>query len=300
MKFEIPYNFDPNYCTIMDSFLNPLECVSCIFLQALDYDSTSTPRYEETYAIPTNDEEYAAHVGRLKELGKPLYVLLQFPKIPQIYERLDFYKEIGIDGVITAHDKLAIEAKKKGFYTVCSIVKSLNFEDFFTKDLSMYDEICLYHSFCRGLDAVKLLPKKYKYQILVNNHACVYNCPNCINHWLGKEKSCYSVASTVEEFSLYTCGFTYLDLKHYAPYINTFKLQGREHTTEYILMTLLELSGKITTPGDSIKTHDDAWRNSAVTDGIIKITQPKRKEHKYGFSSIRKWRKLLQSFVQTH
>lgn len=301
MQFEIPYNFDPNYCTIMRSGLNPLEHVSCIFLQALDCDSTSTPRYEETYPIPTNDADYAAHVHKLKELGKPLYVLLQFPDLSRVYRRLDFYKEIGIDGIITANDTLAIEAKKKGFYTICSIVKSLKFEDYFTKDLSMYDEICLYHFFCRGLDAVKMLPKKYNYQILVNNVACVYNCTNCIQHWLGKSKSCYSVNTTAEEFTRHTCGFKHEDLKYYEPYIKTFKLQGREHTTEYIVTTLLELYGRITSSIDPINgTHDDAWRNSAITDGIIKIEQPKRKEHKYGFSSIRKWRQLLQSFVQTH
>ena len=261
------------YVDFMGSIPGLLDPVSCIFVQSLLKDAVSSDRVVTPYPIPDTVDEYVQHIKNLTRLGKPIYVLYQFPNEVDHNAGLDFYKSIGISGIITTDDNVAIMAKSKGMYTICSMLKFLTFDDYFTQDLSMYDEVCLSHAFCRGLDAVKLLPKKYNYQILVNNNLCVYNCSNCLIHSKTGKAMCKHLRDTEEKLKKNGCGYNHEDLQYFEPYIKTFKVQGREFETFGIFTHLLRLYGN--TDKSEYIDHDMDWFNSAITDGIIDISRAK-------------------------
>lgn len=278
-RFEVAYNFQDDY---IEKFTQLLDYINIVFVQAFaGHAQNARPGFEIVRKVPNDWESYAKKVNELKKAGFDVAILFQEDKK---YEKeiIDLYcKDLRIDAVITVSDELATYIKKKypHIKTIASIVKCLTFEDYFKKDLTMYDEAVLDFPFERGISAIKMLPSNLKYNIIVNNNTCIYNCPKRKAHWkfgydfIDQNTRC-NVPKLInsKEYekakeALEKCMLFYpKDLEYFDDCINNFKIQGREYSTNIILEQLLFFI----TSNDE-RRHSLSYFNDAITDGTIKL-----------------------------
>lgn len=155
---------------------------------------------------------------------------------------IDKYKE---NRFIINDDTIAKELKDKyqdNIHLTLSITRKLTYEDICTLDLSMYDNICLSFYFPHHLQLIKELPDKYKYICLCNS-TCLTNCPAPENHWfnLNNEFSKICAFKRMNGLKINMKNSSFIrpeDLSLFEPYIEYFKLEGREFSSATIIDTV--------------------------------------------------------------
>lgn len=239
-KYEIPFNFDIEYLNFLEKYIDK-DWVEFIFLPAFKEDSSNARSHLEgvskswgTYKVPDTREEYEFYIKSIQKSGFKPGVLFQ-EENPIKDEILNYYLSLGIDTFVVNSDKLAkrIKSIDKNYKVIASITKTLSAKDLWEKDLSMYDKIVLHFPFNRALNKIKELPPFYKYSILVNSF-CVYNCESAHEHWNSTPETSSKIHCMKSEHkeNLIYIPPEYLNL--FEPYIDSFKIQGREYPTNIL------------------------------------------------------------------
>lgn len=274
-KFEVPYNFDVNLMqSIKDAgYADYVELIySAPFFEDHDgakkfyvhKDSTTTESWREL-----TREEYETRVRAITEHGFKLGILLQHPTQKVTEEIVSYYIGLGAKSFMVSNDQTALTIRKVDptVEIIASITKKLSVYELLERDLSMYDKIVLYFPYNRALDTIAMLPKKYKYVLLINC-ACGYTCPGT-HHWFAKADS-----NGVELSDLNACTSSKRDemilimpqdLHYFDEYIDTYKLQGREYTTKMII--------------DDIERYVERPYWTTSTNQYIEETTVDRREH---------------------
>lgn len=235
-KFEVPYNQRPDWFEVAEQYKYLFNYVSSVYIAAWKEDAECTRKQllTETYA-PKSWEEYLIHIKKLQDFGCNVNVLMQRSVSLDTFKK---YYNLGIRTFTMSDDNLVSTIKKEytDVYIICSITKGLTYEDFFQKDLTMYDNIVLPFYFNRWINGLRKLPTKYKYTILANSSCCAY-CDVAQQHWfnpLGNAQPCkyendpYAIHINIEPAFLAI----------FDPYIDTYKLVDREATSNMIFNQL--------------------------------------------------------------
>lgn len=238
-KFEVPYNFD---ISLVDRLVPYKEFVDFVYMASY-YEDGENSRKDIVLRgeAPSTWEEYIMHVNKIKE-NFDIGVLIQSGST---IELIDKYHDLGIKIFVLNDSELVIKAKEKynDIRCILSITAVLSLDDIKNNDYSMYDEIVLFFNFCRQIQLLEELPKKYNYVLMVNSH-CIYNCDRCLSHWNLN-------ADTIEEYSekvfkiidgycsgVYREDRAYIqpnDLVYFDEYISNYKLVDRLMPTDDII-----------------------------------------------------------------
>jgi hypothetical protein len=237
-KFEVAYNFDKrliNY--IVEN--NYQDFVEFVYMPPFWEDYSGAKRNlpnPEMGPEPRDKKVYESHVKNIVDNNLPLCILLQNKKQLLTKEMLEYYVKLGATSFTVNNDETAkmIKEYNSKLRVIASITKKLSYNDFISKDLSMYDYFVLYFPFNRSLETLKKLPKQYKYVLLVNC-ICGYTCPGEF-HWFagcdenGKElligPPCQSGIPN-QTIAIFADNLDMFD-----PYAYGYKLQGREFPVE--------------------------------------------------------------------
>lgn len=240
-KYEVPFNFAYDFESKLLRKQELFPYISCIYLPAYKEDAATT-RYgiwqQEEY--PKSYDEYLFRLKALMQLGIPICVLMQRGATLETRER---YYDLGIRIFTMNDDALAVAMKErhKDVELTLSVTRALTEQELKTKDLSMYDRIVLFYWFSRHLDAVKALPKKYRY-ILMPNCECYWNCRWHDLHWFAgspedERKATDLCHQCVKE--LHDAAFIEPEnLSYFDPYVDSYKLLDRLFSTDRILSEL--------------------------------------------------------------
>ncbi|WP_373897907.1 hypothetical protein ACER0A_010265 [Haloimpatiens sp. FM7315] len=239
-KYEIPYNFDLELLNFLDEKIDK-NWIEFLFLSPFKEDSRNARSHVEnvkrewgTYRVPETRKEYEKNIYEIQKRGYRPAVLFQEEK-PISKEKLKYYFKLGIKDFVVNCDELAMNIKDRNsnYNVVASITKIISAEDLWKNDYSMYDKIVLYFPFNRAIDRIKELPSKYKYVIIANSY-CAYNCVEAKRHWSSNTGQALKVncikENNKDKLIYIPPEYTYL----FEPYVENFKLQGREYPT-YVL-----------------------------------------------------------------
>lgn len=242
-KFEIPYNFnfDKNYFDNLEANKDLWGYIDTIYLPCFvdtKIDNIQHNSREEFNHSPKTFDEYKWHIDKLKTYNIPITLLIQKDATEDMVEY--HINNFGIYSFIINNDELAKKLKEKygdKIKLTLSITRIITQEEIETKDLSMYDEICLFFYFTRHLNVIKELPKKYSYIALVNSR-CLYDCSVVSKHWFDIKKLNQTCIRQLYRHGLLNMKISaYVrpqDLFVFDDYISTYKLQGREYTSDRI------------------------------------------------------------------
>ncbi len=248
IKFEIPYNFDPDYVTKIKEYPELLNHVDCIYMPAWKNDCSNSRlniTFKDNY--PADYDEYVKRINDIKTLGIPICILVQRGATLKLIER---YIKLGISTFTLNDDALAkkIKTKYPSVKLTLSVTRALTLTDIVTTDLSMYDKIVLFFWFNRHLDSLARLPQNNKYTILANTgcyHACTWHDEhwflkaNSLSEYIEKERSICEkcrdkVLANVQNSALIEPE----DLVWFDEYATTYKLTDRMDHTELIIDNL--------------------------------------------------------------
>lgn len=164
---------------------------------------------------------------------------------------------------IVNSDELAYSIKEynETLTTIASVTKQLKFDDYFTRDLSMYDVSCLNFLFERGITAVQKLPKTIKYSMIINNSGCMYNCKWQKKHWYLGIKGCNFKRRENSNDDL--CIIFPNDLEYFKPYIYSFKIQGRDVNIRKSFSTLVKF-----VLSESDEKHSSEYFNASMSEFV--------------------------------
>lgn len=247
MKFEIPYNFEPDFVERLFEFRDSFSDIECIYLPAWKDDCDNT-RYDITFrdTYPKTYEDYLCRIEELKRTGIPLCILMQKGATEEGFIK---YYDIGIRRFIMNDDKLVLGLKEQypDVKIILSTTRVLTEKQIKEGDFSMYDGIVLFYWFNRNLDAVLRLPDKYNYIIMANND-CYFDCKWHDSHWFSKGKNEYEYIQNVAP-SCEKCAerikderdravIVPEDLSFFAPKISCVKLVDRIWPTYKIMDNL--------------------------------------------------------------
>lgn len=248
IKFEVPYNFEPNFFEKFLERKDLFEYIECFYVAAWKDDCDNTRQgatFREEY--PKTYEEYVEHIRKLQSLGIEICVLAQKGATMEMVEK---YIGLGIKSFTINDDELATKIKKKypDVKLTLSITRALSVSDINEHDLSMYDLIVLFHWFGRHLDAIQGLPTKYKYAIICNT-GCYYDCKCHDAHWFIKKDTleeyydaesdvCRLCHELIAQNPQTGSGIEPEDLEFFDPYISVYKLTDRTDHTELIVDNL--------------------------------------------------------------
>lgn len=235
-KFELPYNQQKDWFDYAQQYKHLLNQVTSVYTAAWKEDAECTRKQLLTtdYA-PKTWEEYVEHIKQLQRVGVNVNILMQRGVTEEAFKK---YYDLGIRTFTMSDDLLVLKLKEKypDIYVICSITKGLKYEDFFTVDMSMYDNIVLPFYFNRWISGIRTLPTHYKYTILANSSCCAY-CDIAQKHWfnpLGNAEPCkyendpYAMHINIDP----------VFLPIFDPYIDTYKLVDREAPSELIFKGL--------------------------------------------------------------
>ena len=239
-KYEIPFNFDLELLNFLDEKIDK-DWIEFLFLSPFKEDSTNARSHLEnvkmewgTYKVPETREEYTKNIYEIEKRGYRPAVLFQEERAIS-KQKLEYYFKLGIQDFVVNNDNLAIYIKSKNpnYNVIASITKVLSADDLWQNDYSMYDKIVLYFPFNRAIDRLKELPSRYKYVILANSY-CAYNCVEAKKHWSSDTTKALTIncvrKNNKDKLIYIPPEYTHL----FEPYVENFKLQGREYPT-YIL-----------------------------------------------------------------
>lgn len=247
-KFEVPYNFEPEFFAYLDTYPELLPYIKFFYLPCWKEDGAQNTRtlFEQKKQYPLNFEQYWDRIRALMSYA-PVCILVQRNAQLSI---IDKYYMLGIRYFVLNDDHLAYSIKKKypDTFLILSVTRMISKEDIFTLDLSMYDEIILSYYFNRHLKDIKILPTKYKYGILVNS-SCYYNCQQYNQHWFYDAKNKDQYTKMDNEFFAQCSAITQnnrrqsifinpADLKYFDPFVSSYKILDRLHSSDMIFNTL--------------------------------------------------------------
>lgn len=243
IKFELPYNFnyDGKYFEYLEKYKDNFNRIKYIYLPIYNKDKERYNTREDflySHNFPSSIEEYDKHIFKIKEYGIDICFLIQRNASLDLIENC--IKKYSVYNFTINDDALAKELKNiysNKIHLNLSITRKLTKEEINTLDLSMYDNIVLYFSYNRDLECIKNLPTKYKYTIICNCE-CLHDCKMNDEHWFGNNNvSSYCISKRYLNKELNMKKSAYIlceDLKFFSKYINTFKLQGRDNSSEKI------------------------------------------------------------------
>lgn len=253
-KFELPYNQQPDYFDYLRENESLRNYIHSIYTPAYIEDAENTRKQLITApGAPKSFAEYTEHIKKIQDFGYEPNVLMQRKASYPVWQK---YYDLGITHFTLSNDEVAahIKLNHPEVFLVCSITKMLSFEDFFTKDLSMYDIIVLPFFFNRWLNGIKQLPTKYKYMLLANSCCCAY-CSHAEEHWFnpkGNKMPCYYEN---DPYAL-TIAIQPDHLGFFDPYISMYKLVDREAPSKDIFHALQ----LYTFESDTYNAYED-WMN---------------------------------------
>ena len=286
-KYELPYNFETNYIDALQKCFeqNPgcKDAVEFVFIPSWKGDGFNTREhiYEREW-YPKNEKEYQERLAQFKQANIPVCIIIQ-----QMYdfvnkkvlptergvELIDKYYDLGIRDFIINDDNVARITKQKhpDVRLILSITRMLTYKQIMEKPefLNYYDELVLFFWFNRHLDIIKKLPKDYKY-ILINNDHCYYDCKQTMKHWFTVDQKSYGeccmashCGSRDERLSIRIYPE---DMKLFAPYLDHFKIAGRDWSTEQIMTDFLLYTNYELMKGMPVHNEDyyniDDWNKS--------------------------------------
>lgn len=273
-KYELPYNhdlnfFDAYYATqerLAQKNVELQSIVNFVYMPAY-YEHSRNTREEAVTSIfmPRCICEYKRHMRLLDErLKLDMGVLFQEPGLKLSIDIIKFYEDMNVKNYIVNSDELAYSIKEYNdkLTTIASITKQLNYNEYFTRDLSMYDVSCLNFIFERGLAAVQNLPKTIKYSMIINNSGCLYNCKWQKKHWYLGIKGCNF--KRIENSNDELCIIYPKDLDYFKPYIYSFKIQGRDVNIRKSFSTLMKF-----VLDESEEKHGLDYFNTATPEFVI-------------------------------
>lgn len=251
--FEIPYNFDLNLINFLKILDPDGETISCIYIPPFvkDYQTILRGPEQAEELNSMTREEYENHIQIIQENfpGK-MQLLLQKLDIIMNEDQIIYYQNLGFNNFCVANLEQAKIIKKinSNNIIVGSIAMNITLNDLVNniQFKSYFDYFVLPFNFCKDLEQIKILPKNYKYILLVNAY-CNSQCKGT-HHWNFLYKK--------EDKEIYCPGILYknnlkwenttrirpMDLNIFIPYIHVFKLQDRGWPTaeiirDYILYT---------------------------------------------------------------
>ncbi|MBE6148104.1 MAG: hypothetical protein E7167_01130 [Firmicutes bacterium] len=242
--FEIPYNFDIKLIESLKIFDPEGLTIACIYIPPFYEDYETILRGHESNLlinILTRDE-YEKHIHLINSMfPNKLQLLLQKQEQIMSKEKLQYYINLGFSNFCVGNLEQAkiIKNIDSNFIVVGSISMRLtlkeinnnhNYENYF-------DYIVLHFPFCRNLNEIKQLTKKYKYILLVNAY-CHAHCDGK-HHWEREYKTENSYCPGRLGGNLlkwkYATRIRPMDLDLFSPYIEIFKIQDRGWPTRDIL-----------------------------------------------------------------
>lgn len=240
IKYEVPFNFDLRLLDFLQESIDK-DWIEFIFLPPFKGDSSNARSHTEgvekawgTYKEPDTREEYDFYIKEIQKRGFNPGVLLQKEEgLPM--DVLKHYIDLDINTFVVNSDKLASTLKKidSKYKVIASITKTLSAKDLWEKDLSMYDKIVLHFPFNRALSRLKELPPYYKYSILANSY-CLYNCAVAKEHWNSTPENSHSIKCFKGDRKEDLIYIPPEYIKLFQPYVDSFKIQGREYPTSIL------------------------------------------------------------------
>lgn len=253
-KFEIPYNFDKNLITALN-ILNFKENIDCIYTVPYweDYPTTNRQGPVNVFDKPTY-EEYVSHMNYIDEtFPNTLQLLLQ--RKDRVVDK-DFifkYLKLGFTRfcVATLEQAKIIKEICPDLEVIGSIMMKLSrqdIEEHLEEYKKYFDGFVLFFPFNRNFEEIKLLPAGFKYILLVNCF-CNINCSGDF-HWYADSSTlpklcpnskyiknidgslCFNIPWEESSFIRPT------DIYLFEPYIQVFKIQGREFLSREIISHL--------------------------------------------------------------
>lgn len=240
VKYELPFNFDLNLLNFIDDNIDK-DWIEFLFLSPFKDDSSNARSHVEgvaksnwTYTVPNSRDDYTNFIKEIQKHGIKPAILFQ-EDTPIASNILDYYLKLGIDSFIVNSDELAKNIKKidSKLKVIASITKILSAKDLWENDYSMYDKIVLHFPFNRALCKLKELPSFYKYTLLANSY-CVYNCKSAKDHWSSTKETSSKVPclKNINKDDLIYIPPEYIYM--FEPYVDSFKIQGREYPTNVL------------------------------------------------------------------
>lgn len=244
-KFEIPYNFDKELIEHL-TMLNIKKLIHSIYLPPFkeDYISakhyyTSSKRQHNVYnTLPDTRIEYESHIQLINNnFPNTLMLLLQQNDKLMDDKLLNYYYNLGIHKFCVGSLEQAkiIRNKFPSSEIIGSITMKIMPKDLDNPNYNIFNGFVLWFPYNRNLPQIKLLPKQYKYILLVNCDCSIY-CNGTV-HWLAssldEENNSYLYCPhyKIKRTFSNTIRINPEDLSIFEPYIAYFKLQGREFKT---------------------------------------------------------------------
>lgn len=245
-QFEIPYNFDKELIEHL-IMLDITEQIHSIYFPPFkeDYSSakqyyTNIKRQHDVYnTLPKERENYESHIKLINNYFPETAMLLLQQNNKLIDEKLldYYYYDLNIHKFCVGSLIQAEIIRKK--FPLCEIIGSITMKimpnDLQEEKYKVFDGFVLWFPYNRNLPQIKLLPKQYKYILLVNCDCSIY-C-NGTAHWLATSleeeinSRNYCPHATIKRTFENIIRINPEDLKLFKPYISYFKLQGREFKT---------------------------------------------------------------------
>lgn len=245
-KFEIPYNFDPNY---IDTLLNCNlinDSIAFIYVAPFSEDYTTIIRDDPYGFYSLTREQYIEHIKKINKYfeGK-MQLLLQKRDTILPLEKLKQYVAMGFTHFCCGNPEQAklIKEYNKELTVIGSIALHITRNDIISKDYyqKYFDYFVLDFRYGRNLEAIKDMPDNKKYMILANS-LCHRLCDGD-RHWFAKNTNgpigCpgkYPWENHNFEDSIL---IRPMDLKYFDPYIEVFKMQDRSWPTWMVIRDLI-------------------------------------------------------------
>lgn len=243
-QFEIPYNFDINLINCMQIFDPEGITISCFYIPPFlkDYQTIlRSPESAHDLEIMSRSE-YEQHIKFINSIypGK-LQLLLQKTNELMSKEKIQYYINLGFNNFCVGSIEQAkiIKTIDKNMTIVGSIAMKVTYDELLVNNQyeKYFDYFVLHFPFCKNLKEIKLLPKKYKYILLVNAY-CNIDC-NGTHHWnntyKGELNYCPGILQDNNLKWSKTARIRPMDLDLFSQYISIYKLQDRGWPTEMII-----------------------------------------------------------------
>ena len=249
---EIPYNFDQNLIIFLSVyFKNNDSMIECIYLPPFieDYDSAkkfyimnNNQTVLSTY--PKTREEYIQHINFINLFfPNKIMLLLQQNNKTLSKEELKFYFNLNIKKFCVGNLEQAKIIKKynKENFIIGSItmkIDKIKLEQKIANYKKYFDGFVLWFPFNRDIDAIKELPNNFKYILLVNCGCSIFY--TVTHHWLAKTKEEENSVRCPDRSILeHQILIRPIDLTLFDHLIYSYKLQGREYSTQELIKDIV-------------------------------------------------------------
>ena len=246
LKFEIPYNFDPNFINALLACGINEDSIAFIYVAPFPEDYQTILRAEPYPFSSLTRAEYVEHILKINKFfpGK-LQLLLQNKEKLLSDDQLKWYIKLGFTAFCCGNPQQAEMIKKLNnkLEVIGSIVlhidkKTLESNPYYQQ---YFDYFVLDFKFSRKLHEIKLLPENKKYMILANA-ICSNKCDGD-HHWNVKTRNepikCPGKFGVDHADFAETTLIRPMDLKYFMPYIDVFKIQDRSWTTNEIIRDII-------------------------------------------------------------